>query len=243
MRKRFDTVRDAVATVLLIAAVITTPLIVIAQAPSADTEATTGAPSKVIELPVTEPETEPETIPDATETISETISDPVKPAEEASADLSSDTESAEETAPQETYAENPEPPAPVETYIEEYTEQEPPAATYAEPTDEGSLYPPENVSYENPWYFGSCRCTAYCSCPMCCDNFTTHTGTTVTEGRTVAVDPAYIPFGSHLIINGRNTSPRTQAEPSRAGVSIYTLTRMRNASISDFNISTFMSYR
>ena len=54
---------------------------------------------------------------------------------------------------------------------------------------------------------GICKLTAYC-----CENYhhicnngdasTTATGTSPTPGRTVAVDPSVIPYGSEVIING-----------------------------------------
>lgn len=198
MRKRFDTARDAVATILLTAAIITTPMAIFAHAPAADDkEAKTETVSTVIETKLPDPE-EATTAADLAFEPKSAETEP-----ETTAESSSDIETAETPAETEPYIAETTPSVPDEAYSEEYAEPEPEPIIYDEPADEGSLYPPDEVSYENPWYFGSCRCTAYCSCPMCCDNFTTHTGTTVTEGRTVAVDPAYIPFGSHLIINGQ----------------------------------------
>lgn len=48
------------------------------------------------------------------------------------------------------------------------------------------------------------KATAYCPCMKCCgktDGFTA-TGTAATQGRTVAVDPRYIPYGTKIIIDG-----------------------------------------
>lgn len=49
---------------------------------------------------------------------------------------------------------------------------------------------------------GEFRLTAYCPCSRCCgkDDGITATGTTATEGRTIAVDPAVIPYGSTVTL-------------------------------------------
>lgn len=46
--------------------------------------------------------------------------------------------------------------------------------------------------------------TAYCPCAKCCGNTRgiTSTGTKATAGRTIAVDPRKIPYGSKVVING-----------------------------------------
>lgn len=54
---------------------------------------------------------------------------------------------------------------------------------------------------------GTCKLTAYCceNYPHICndgDGSKTSTGATPTVGRTVAVDPKVIPYGSEVIING-----------------------------------------
>lgn len=139
-------------------------------------ETETVAPETETEDPIESVVPEESSTPEITET--EAITEP-------------ETEPVVETVPETEYVE-PETDALIE-WVPEVSVSSPDSAT---------LYQPAEVSRENPWYFGLCKCTAYCSCPMCCDNFTTHSGTTVCEGRTVAVDPAYIPFGSHLIIDG-----------------------------------------
>ena len=48
------------------------------------------------------------------------------------------------------------------------------------------------------------KLTAYCPCEICCGKFDgiTATGVKATAGRTVAVDPDNIPYGSEVVING-----------------------------------------
>lgn len=49
---------------------------------------------------------------------------------------------------------------------------------------------------------GKFRLTAYCPCMKCCgkSDGITSTGTTAAEGRTIAVDPRVIPYGSSVTI-------------------------------------------
>jgi len=51
---------------------------------------------------------------------------------------------------------------------------------------------------------GNFKLTYYCSCELCCDVETgiTATGAPVVEGRTIAVDPRVIPYGTQVIIGG-----------------------------------------
>lgn len=51
---------------------------------------------------------------------------------------------------------------------------------------------------------GNFKLTHYCACELCCDVETgiTATGAPVIEGRTIAVDPKVIPYGTKVIING-----------------------------------------
>ena len=63
------------------------------------------------------------------------------------------------------------------------------------------------AAVEQPISLGVCKVTAYCkeNYPHICNNgdsSVTATGTIPTAGRTVAVDPTIIPYGSKVIING-----------------------------------------
>lgn len=70
--------------------------------------------------------------------------------------------------------------------------------------------PPVALTYERPWNtIENCRVTAYCPCRRCCGKDPGHpaygitsSGTTATQGRTVAVDTSVIPYGSEVEIDG-----------------------------------------
>lgn len=51
---------------------------------------------------------------------------------------------------------------------------------------------------------GRFKLTSYCSCSRCCgkSDGITATGTKAKQGRTIAVDPSVIPYGTKVIING-----------------------------------------
>lgn len=58
---------------------------------------------------------------------------------------------------------------------------------------------------ETAWQeIGECTVTHYCGCAVCCGHTgcITATGTLAVMGRTVGVDPAVIPLGSEVLING-----------------------------------------
>lgn len=63
--------------------------------------------------------------------------------------------------------------------------------------------------------------TAYCPCTRCCgkDDGITATGTLAAEGRTIAVDPRVIPYGTHvLLIFPDGTQSEYVAEDCGGGV-------------------------
>ena len=59
---------------------------------------------------------------------------------------------------------------------------------------------------EDPFiWLGKFKITAYCPCSKCCGQWAdgiTSTGVTASEGRTIAVDPKVIPYGSKVMIAG-----------------------------------------
>lgn len=70
-------------------------------------------------------------------------------------------------------------------------------------TDE-NLEEAEPEEEQSPLLTGKFKVTAYCPCVDCCGKTDgiTSTGTKATAGRTVAVDPKVIPYGSTVVING-----------------------------------------
>lgn len=61
------------------------------------------------------------------------------------------------------------------------------------------------VEDSEPYNLGEFKLTAYCPCSKCCGkwaNGITSTGVTAKAGRTIAVDPKVIPYGTEVIING-----------------------------------------
>lgn len=64
----------------------------------------------------------------------------------------------------------------------------------------------DNVTEIDPIFenLGIFTITAYCSCEKCCgkSDGITSTGTKATAGRTIAVDPNVIPYGTEILING-----------------------------------------
>lgn len=93
---------------------------------------------------------------------------------------------------------------PEEPYIEE---DETELIRWKQETDEVVTEPLEiEIVQQAPSLIslGEFRLTAYCPCKKCCgkDDGITATQTIATEGRTVAVDPSIIPYGTVLVIDG-----------------------------------------
>lgn len=77
--------------------------------------------------------------------------------------------------------------------------------------EEQCVEPPQPEVYEveveepvNSNYLGTFTLTAYCGCETCNGGWgnITSTGTTPVSGRTIAVDPSVIPYGTSVTING-----------------------------------------
>ena len=64
--------------------------------------------------------------------------------------------------------------------------------------DKPEIGPPEQIG------LGEYTITHYCACSRCCgkSDGVTATGTQATEGRTIAVDPEVIPYGTKVLIDG-----------------------------------------
>lgn len=75
--------------------------------------------------------------------------------------------------------------------------------------NEDSLSASKEMEESQTASLGTFHITAYCECQDCCGKEAndplygiTATGTEVTQGRTIAVDPEVIPLGSTVVING-----------------------------------------
>lgn len=85
-----------------------------------------------------------------------------------------------------------------EEYCESATEVE--SETQAETTTKEETTKQANVQGQVMYV----TATAYCGCVSCCgkSDGITATGTRATQGRTIAVDPNIIPYGSKVVLNG-----------------------------------------
>lgn len=93
--------------------------------------------------------------------------------------------------------------------VAEQTETETEIIQWKQDTEEVSIEPLTEIIVAEPAEpelisLGEFFLTAYCACTHCSDHWgkQTATGTVTIEGRTVAVDPEVIPYGTILIING-----------------------------------------
>ena len=86
----------------------------------------------------------------------------------------------------------------------ERDEEEKPAATEPEIEDETNTEAGSNSEDSNLKSLGTFKLTAYCACSKCCgkSDGITASGTKAKQGRTIAVDPKQIPYGTKVIING-----------------------------------------
>lgn len=94
----------------------------------------------------------------------------------------------------------------------ERDEEEKPVITEPEPEPEIEIEVETNTEIEtnsnsensNLKSLGTFKLTAYCACSKCCGKFDgiTASGTKAKQGRTIAVDPRQIPYGTKVVING-----------------------------------------
>lgn len=82
-------------------------------------------------------------------------------------------------------------------------EAEPEEAPIVEEYDPAWDIPATESAVCNDVFLGEYTLTAYCACSKCCGvwaNGYTATGTLATEGRTIAVDPKVIPYGTRVLL-------------------------------------------
>lgn len=78
-------------------------------------------------------------------------------------------------------------------------------------TEPVTIEPVELATEPEPINLGEFKLTAYCSCAKCCGKYAENRGDVVTgsigkpltAGYSIAVDPKVIPYGSIVIINGK----------------------------------------
>lgn len=77
---------------------------------------------------------------------------------------------------------------------------EPPVIEYKLPGEDKPAEGSAELTIGEP--LGEFRLTAYCPCMKCCGKTDgiTATGTMATEGRTIAVDPKVIPYGTRVLL-------------------------------------------
>jgi 3D (Asp-Asp-Asp) domain-containing protein len=103
--------------------------------------------------------------------------------------------------PQETEPPTPNP-TPTSTATPKPTKKPTPKPTTPKPI----IYPSSTPTSSGELvYLGRFKLTAYCPCRKCSEGWgnKTATGVRAIEGRTIAVDPRVIPYGSAVVINGK----------------------------------------
>lgn len=92
---------------------------------------------------------------------------------------------------------------PVKNETEVEVETQPQPENESEPVEETG---PAEESESEPELksLGRFKLTAYCACSKCCgkSDGITASGTKAKQGRTIAVDPKQIPYGTKVVING-----------------------------------------
>lgn len=95
------------------------------------------------------------------------------------------------------------------------------AAEVPDAYDPASDIPASEPAACDDVFLGEYTLTAYCPCTRCCgkSDGITATGTLAAEGRTIAVDPRVIPYGSHVLLIWPDGTQRTYiAEDCGSGV-------------------------
>lgn len=96
--------------------------------------------------------------------------------------------------------------APVKNETKAEIETQPQPEGETKPTEEPeSESESESESEPELKSLGRFKLTAYCACSKCCgkSDGITASGTKAKQGRTIAVDPKLIPYGTKVVINGR----------------------------------------
>ena len=93
---------------------------------------------------------------------------------------------------------------PVKNETKAEIETQPQPEDETKPTEEPESEP-ESESEPELKSLGRFKLTAYCACSKCCgkSDGITASGTKAKQGRTIAVDPKLIPYGTKVVINGR----------------------------------------
>lgn len=90
---------------------------------------------------------------------------------------------------------------PVKDEVKIEVETQPQVEIESEPVEESESEPESEPELRS---LGRFKLTAYCACSKCCgkSDGITASGTKAKQGRTIAVDPKQIPYGTKVVING-----------------------------------------